>query len=176
MRLKDYSMRIKKNIAVFLHILFLFMTILSISVMYLNTNIGSGMSWILDRKYDDSAAFRQQFQEDLDHVFKYVAYRDVFETDGNLDLSKEMFAVSRDNGPEITYTLEEVLRYAKSQGFYLNDQFEVVNDLFIYDDASTNKRPAGILARLRSQRHLKGTGRCVLLPAGSVPGGIKLLK
>ena len=50
-----------------------------------------------------------------------------------------MFAVSRDNGPEITYTLEEVLRYAKSQGFYLNDQFEVVNDLFIYDDASTAK-------------------------------------
>ena len=49
MRLKDYSMRIKKNIAVFLHILFLFMAILSISVMYLNTNIGSGMSWILDR-------------------------------------------------------------------------------------------------------------------------------
>ena len=139
MRLKDYSMRIKKNIAVFLHILFLFMAILSISVMYLNTNIGSGMSWILDRKYDDSAAFRQQFQADLDHVFKYVAYRDVFETDGNLDLSKEMFAVSRDNGPEITYTLEEVLRYAKSQGFYLNDQFEVVNDLFIYDDASTTK-------------------------------------
>ena len=116
MRLKDYSMRIKKNIAVFLHILFLFMAILSISVMYLNTNIGSGMSWILDRKYDDSAAFRQQFQADLDHVF-----------------------VSRDNGPEITYTLEEVLRYAKSQGFYLNDQFEVVNDLFIYDDASTAK-------------------------------------
>ena len=137
MRLKDYSMRIKKNIAVFLHILFLFMTVLSISVMYLNTNVGSGISWILDRRYDDSAAFRQQFQEDLDHVFKYVAYRDVFETDGNLDLSKEMFAVSRDNGPEITYTLEEVLRYAKSQGFYLNDQFEVVNDLFIYDDAST---------------------------------------
>ena len=40
---------------------------------------------------------------------------------------------------QITYTLEEVLRYAKSQGFYLNDQFEVVNDLFIYDDASTAK-------------------------------------
>ena len=139
MRLKDYSMRIKKNIAVFLHILFLLMTVLSISVMYLNTSIGSGVSWILDRRYDDSDAFREQFQEDLDHVFKYVAYRDVFETDGNLDLSKEMFAVSRDNGPEITYTLEEVLRYAKSQGFYLNDQFEVVNDLFIYDDASTAK-------------------------------------
>ena len=90
-------MRIKKNIAVFLHILFLFMTVLSISVMSLNTNVGSGISRILDRKYDDSATFRQQFQESLDHVFKYAAYRDVSETDGNLDLSKEMFAVSRDN-------------------------------------------------------------------------------
>ena len=69
MRLKDYSMRIKKNIAVFLHILFLLMTVLSISVMYLNTSIGSGVSWILDRRYDDSDAFREQFQEDLDHVF-----------------------------------------------------------------------------------------------------------
>lgn len=139
MKLKDYSMRIKKNIAVFLHILFLFMAVLSISVIFLNNSIGTGISWLFDRNYDDSASFRQQFQADLDHVFKYVAYRDVFETDGSLDLSKEMFAVSRDNGPEITYTLEEVLRYAKSQGFYLNDNFEVVNDLFIYDNASTSK-------------------------------------
>ena len=58
MRLKDYSMRIKKNIAVFLHILFLFMAILSISVMYLNTNIGSGMSWILDRKGGSGSRFQ----------------------------------------------------------------------------------------------------------------------
>ena len=101
MRLKDYSMRVKKNIAVFLHILFLFMTVLSISVMYLNTNVGSGISWILDSRYDDSAAFRQQFQEDLDHVFKYVAYRDVFETAGNLDLSKEMFAVRQRPGDHL---------------------------------------------------------------------------
>ena len=57
MRLKDYSMRIKKNIAVFLHILFLFMAIICISVMYLNMTIGSGMLWMLDRKYDDYAVF-----------------------------------------------------------------------------------------------------------------------
>ena len=137
MKLKDYSMRIKKNIAVLMHIIFLTLALGGISVMYLHTQVGSGISWLVNRKYDDSAQFQTQFQGDLDLIFDYVAYRDVFETDGALDLSKEMFSVSRGEGPEIIYTLEEVLRYAKSQGFYLNDQFEVVNDMFIYDNAST---------------------------------------
>ncbi|MDD3253388.1 MAG: HAMP domain-containing sensor histidine kinase [Lachnospiraceae bacterium] len=139
MRLKDYSMRLKKNIAVLLHIMFLTLALASISVMYLNTQIGSGLSWLRDRKYEDSPQFQEQFQSDLDLIFDYVAYRDVFETDGKLDVSKEMFAVSRGDNPEIVYTLEEVLRYAKSQGYYLNDQFQVVNDLYIYDNVSTTK-------------------------------------
>ena len=139
MKLKDYSMRIKKNIAVLLHIIFLTLALGGISVMYLNTQIGSGISWLRDRKYEDSPQFQAQFQADLDLIFDYVAYRDVFETDGGLDLSQQMFSVSRGEGPEIIYTLEEVLRYAKSQGFYLNDQFEVVNDMFIYDNASTTR-------------------------------------
>ena len=50
-------MRNKKNLAVFLHILFLFFVIICISVMYLNMTIGSGMLWMLDRKYDDYAVF-----------------------------------------------------------------------------------------------------------------------
>lgn len=137
MRLKDYSMRIKKNIAVLLHIIFLTLAVASISVMYLNTQIGNGISWLLDRNYHDSPQFQDQLQEDLDHIFKYVAYRDAFETDGALDLNKEMFSVTSDGGSEQVYTLEEVIRYAKSQGFYLDSNFEVVSDLFIYDTAST---------------------------------------
>lgn len=137
MRLKDYSMRIKKNIAVLLHIIFLTLAVAGISVMYLNTQIGSGISWLLDRNYHDSPQFQDQLQADLDHIFKYVSYRDVFETEGALDLNKEMFSVTYESGSEQIYTLEEVIRYAKSQGFYLNSDFEVVSDLFIYDTAST---------------------------------------
>lgn len=137
MRLKDYSMRIKKNIAVLLHIIFLTLAVAGISVMYLNTQIGNGISWLLDRNYHDSPQFQEQLQADLDHIFKYVAFRDVFETDGALDLNKEMFSVTSDSGSEQVYTLEEVIRYAKSQGFYLDSNFEVVSDLFIYDTAST---------------------------------------
>ena len=130
-------MRIKKNFAVVLHVFFLLMAVAGISIMYLHSQLGSGIGWISDRHYEDSDAFQKQFQSDLNHILKYAAYRDVFEDDGNLDLSKQMFSVSRGDSPEIIYTLEEVLRYAKSQGFYLNEQFEVVNDTFIYDNAST---------------------------------------
>lgn len=139
MKLKDYSMRIKKQIVVLLHLIFLTLAVAGVSFMYLNTQIGAGISWMLTRNYEDSADFEDQFQEDLNDIFAYISYRDVFETDGVLDLSREMFSVSRENGPEIIYTLEEVLRYAKSQGFYLDEDFHVVNDMFIYGDASTTK-------------------------------------
>lgn len=138
MKFKDYSLQIKKNIAVLLHIVFLTLAIAGISVIYLHSQIGSGLSWLLDRNYEDSDQFQQQFQTDLDCIFEYVSYRDIFETDGVLDLSRNMFTVSR-NDSELTYNLEEVLRYAKSQGFYLDDDFNVVNDFFIYNNASTAK-------------------------------------
>lgn len=136
--LKDYSLQIKKNIAVLMHIIFLTLAIGGISIMYLNSQVGAGISWLRDSRYDDTAQFQAQFQQDLDNIFDYVSYRDVFETDGTLDLSKQMFSITRD-GPELIYTLEEVLRYAKSQGFYLNDQFEVVNDMFLYNNATTSQ-------------------------------------
>lgn len=139
MKQKDYSMMIRKHIAVLLHIIFLTLVVAGITLMYTNTQSGKGIHWLTDRHYENSSRFEEQFQEDLDNIFAYVAYRDVFETDGFLDLSKEMFSVVRGDGPEIIYTLDEVLRYAKSQGFYLDDDFEVVNDLFLYDNASTTR-------------------------------------
>jgi signal transduction histidine kinase len=122
-----------------LHIVFLTLIIAGISIIYSDSSGGRGWSEVMRQDYEDTEQFQAQFQADLDHVFKYISYRDVFETDGSLDLSKEMFSFTRSDGPEIIYTLEEVLRYAKSQGYYLNDRFEVVNDLFVYDNASMAK-------------------------------------
>ena len=136
MKLKDYSVQIRKNIAVLLHIIFLSLAVGGISVIYVNTQAGDGLSQIFKRGYEDSPRFEEQFQEDVDHILKYVAYRDIFETDGALDLSNQMFSVASGDGPEIIYTLEEVLRYARNQGFYLNDEFEVMHDSLIYGDAS----------------------------------------
>ena len=54
MKLKDYSLQIKKNFAVLLHLLFLSLIIGSFSVMYLSNEYGSGLSWLKDRSYEDS--------------------------------------------------------------------------------------------------------------------------
>ena len=137
MKLKKYSLQLKKNIAVFLHLIFLALAISGISVMYINSEPGSGLSWLRDHSYEDSSQFMTQFQKDLDSIFKYISYRDVFEEEGSLDLSSQMFSVTRGDGPEIIYTLEEVLRYARSQGFYLNNNFDVVSDPLVYNNAST---------------------------------------
>lgn len=139
MRLKDYSLGIKKNIAVLLHMLFLFLVVHGITFIYLNVGTGAGISWIFDHSYEDSDGFQEQFQADLDHIFNYVSYRNCLESDGALDLGSQMFSVSNRDGPEIIYTLEEVLRYAKSQGYYLNDHFDVVNDMFLYDNAAIDR-------------------------------------
>ena len=79
MKLKKYSLQLKKNIAVFLHLIFLALAISGISVMYINTEPGSGLSWLRDHSYEDSSQFMTQFQKDLDSIFKYISYRDVFE-------------------------------------------------------------------------------------------------
>ena len=139
MRLKSYSLQIKKNIAVLLHMLFLSLAVGGISVIYLNSQAGSGLSWLKQRNYESSPQFAAQFQQDLDSIFAYVSYRDVFESDGALDLSSQMFSVTKGDGPEVVYTLDEVLRYARSQGFYLNSDFDVISDLLIYDNAATSK-------------------------------------
>ena len=139
MKRADYTLLIKKNAAVLLHLIFLIVAISGISLMYFNTEPGLGLSRLRDRKYEDSPEFMVQFQNDLNALFQYVSYRDAFEHEGVLDLSSQMFSVTRGDGPEIIYTLEEVLRYARSQGFYLNSEFDVVNDLLVYDNAATAK-------------------------------------
>ncbi len=139
MKRADYSLLIKKNAAVLLHLIFLIIAISGISLMYFNAEPGLGLSRLRDRKYEDSPEFMAQFQQDLNALFQYVSYRDVFEHEGTLDLSSQMFSVTRGDGPEVIYTLEEVLRYARSQGFYLNSEFDVVNDLLVYDNAATAK-------------------------------------
>lgn len=136
MSTKPYSLQVKKTIMVILHLMFLILSTTGITSMYLHGQMGVGLTWLLANDYEDSPQFYDQFNSDLESIFKYIAYRDVFETNGNLDLSKEMFSITKTDS-EIIYTLEEVIRYAQGQGFYLTNDFQVVNDLFIYDQPTT---------------------------------------
>lgn len=119
----------KKFTVLLLHLAFLAVAVLGLSLMYLNYNYGRGIHLFSHSTYEDSELFRAQLEKDISRIFDYVNYKDVFETDGQLDYSKKMVGVSYSSGIEtqsMTYTLDELIRYGKSLGYYLNSDYEVV--------------------------------------------------
>lgn len=89
--------RRRKLFLTLFHIIFVAMSVFGISAMYLNSNYGKGVKWIYEDAYEDSPQFDKQLTEDIDRIFTYVGYKDMFETDGKLDMHKVIVRVS--NGP-----------------------------------------------------------------------------
>ncbi len=118
-------MKKRKEAAVLLHIIFSFLVVVGVTIMYNNIHYGEGISWITHETYEDTPEFTKQLRADIDEIFNYVKYKEVFETDGRIDYSKPIVRVT--DGPNSTkeYTVDEMIRRAKSQGYYLNEQFKV---------------------------------------------------
>ena len=83
---------------------------------------------LLYTSYSDTSAFTNQFEYDVNQVFEYAKYRQVFETNGNLDMSKVIVTVSDGNpNNELDYTVEEIVDYAKVHGYTLNKNWEITD-------------------------------------------------
>lgn len=119
-RIKIYR---KKMTLTVIHILFLIMVVAGISVMYFNANYGKGIKWIFDDSYEDSDTFSIQLGKDIEYIFSYVGYRDMFETDGELDMHKKIVGITDGPGRQEDYTLDWMVRYAKTRGYYLDENF-----------------------------------------------------
>lgn len=118
-------MKRKKEHAVLLHILFVILVVAGISIMYNNPHYGEGISWLTNETYEDTPEFVRQFKTDIDDIFNYIKYKEVFETNGKLDYTKPVIRVTVGPGEEVTYTVDEMIRMAKSAGYYLNEKFKV---------------------------------------------------
>lgn len=118
-------MKKKKEAAVFLHVLFSLFIVIGVTIMYNNVHYGEGIRWITQETYEDTPAFSRQFKSDIDEIFNYVKYKEVFETDGKLDYTKPIVQVTEGPGMVKQYTVDEMIRRAKSLGLYLNEQFKV---------------------------------------------------
>ena len=115
----------KKIILTALHILFLLVTAAGISAMYFNSDYGKGISWVYDEAYEDSNQFSTRLEKDIERIFTYVGYRDVFETNGKLDMNRTVAQISDGPGLEQDLTLDWLVRYAKKRGYYLDENFSV---------------------------------------------------
>lgn len=117
--------RNKKIVLTILHVLFVLIAAVGFSAMYLNSDFGKGISWLHKEEYEDTEQFHLLLSEDIDKIFTYIGYKDVFETNGELDLNKVVVGVSDGPGYSETLTLDDIIRYAKRRGYYLDENFTV---------------------------------------------------
>lgn len=125
MKRNVWPIGLKKQFSLLLHGLFLCLFFTGISFIYFNENYGRGLSWLHEESYADTLSCTEQLESDVEMIFKYVKYKDLFETDGKLDYNKDMVCVTFSSGKTMIYNLNDMIRQAKSWGYYLTDTFEV---------------------------------------------------
>ena len=89
-KLSHIPMQIQKWIASLAHLFFLILGLTGICLMYIHGNFGLGLTGIGSVPYEDTAEFNTQFNSDLNDIFLYMDYQDVFGADSSIDLSRRM--------------------------------------------------------------------------------------
>ena len=89
--------------------------------MYLNSNYGRGLDWIEDETFDQSPDFNKKVQADIASIFDYIQYQELFETNGEVDYNKMVLDVSSGPGGDKSYTLNDIILYGKSLGYYMDE-------------------------------------------------------
>jgi len=125
MKKGSWSAGLKKQTALMIHLLFLCLFLAGMTLVYFNENYGRGLSWVQEESYADTLSFTEQLESDVEMIFKYVNYKNLLELDGELNYEADMVCVTFSSGRTVIYTLDEMLRYAKSRGYYLTDTFDV---------------------------------------------------
>lgn len=111
------------NALMMIHFIALIALIIGVVMLYTNDNLKKGITWVNNESYEDSPAFVKQLEGDIQKIFDYIRYKDVFETDGVFDLKKEMFNINMAPGEDISYTVEDVIKNAKELGYYVDDNY-----------------------------------------------------
>ena len=106
-KLSHIPMQIQKWIASLAHLFFLILGLIGISLMYINGNFGLGLTGIGSVPYEDTAEFNTQFNNDLNDIFLYMEYQDVFGADSSIDLSRRMLKMTF--GPSAWLLLQAAL-------------------------------------------------------------------
>ena len=134
MEKRAFGLRKWKVLLSVFHVIFLVITLAGISAMYLNGGYGKGIRWIYDETYEDSDSFCSQLGIDISNIFTYIGYKDMFETNGVLDMHKPIVRIIDGPGVDEDMTLDQIVRYAKIRGYYLGEDFTVQGSPMAMDD------------------------------------------
>ena len=123
MKIFKIPLQVQKWLASALHLVFLIIMFAGIGIMYLNDNYGTGITHVSNIAYEDTDEFNQQFNEDLNNLFHFMEYEDVFAKDGSIDVSKKMLQMTFGPNETLDFSLADLISYLQSLGYTLNEDF-----------------------------------------------------
>lgn len=115
----------KKIIAGSVHALSILFLIISVSLLTIGAPAGQALSLIAQPNFINSASFETLVSENINDIFDYTDLRDLFESNGKLDLNK-VIAQAEFNGKSVSYNLDYLIKYARSRGYYLNEKNQII--------------------------------------------------
>ena len=117
-----------KRLAPFmLHFFILLLFFLSLTLLHFAPKGSDTIAFLQEKDYLSSSSFDSAVSESINDIFDYIDLRDLFETRGNLDLNHTI-AQSESNGATRSYSLDYLIKYARSMGYYLNEKNEIMEN------------------------------------------------
>ncbi|MDO5415853.1 MAG: HAMP domain-containing sensor histidine kinase [Lachnospiraceae bacterium] len=117
--------QLKKIIAAALHLAALGMVVVSIGILYSTSNYGRGLTWIQSETYVQSDLFYNQLQSDIRAIFDYAQLRDAFESEGELDMDKEILSINYGPNAAESYSMSDILKLGETYGYFIQDDWSI---------------------------------------------------
>ena len=117
----------KKFFVPFLHLMSIVLLLSSLVILHFAPKGGDVLAFLKEKSYLSSSDFDSAISESVNDIFDYIDLRNLFETKGTLDLNHTI-AQSETNGATRSYSLDYLIKYARSMGYYLNEKNEIKED------------------------------------------------
>ena len=117
----------KRIILTIINFVSIILIICSIGVLTFGAAEGSALEYVRQPDYFKSVSYESQVNEMMTDVFDYVQLTDIFEKNGKLDLGL-IIAQADIQGQNVSYSLDYLIQYARSMGYYFDSWNRLKND------------------------------------------------
>ena len=116
-------LRLRKQIASVLHLFFLMIALFGVGTLYLNDNLGVGITRVKNVRYEDTPEFNRQVNADLNNIFRYIKYSDTFAMDRAAAVDSRALRMMYGPSDIVDYNLKDLITYLESRGYQIREDF-----------------------------------------------------
>lgn len=117
----------KKTFTTLINVISFFMIICSVGILTLGSADGAALEYISQPNYVKSSYYESQANHMMTDIFDYVQLTDIFEENGTLNLGL-IIAQADVQGQNVSYSLDYLIQYARSMGYYFDAWNQLRND------------------------------------------------